>query len=244
MKSPGNRGMLADMKMDKAQPKSPAAEATDVEADRIPEVENDAVTETNGGGAEPEFAPVPEDLADDAGSAADEPAEEAVDEGQAATALEQELAATRDQLLRLQADFENFRKRTQRERGELILRANEDLVGELLPVLDHFELGLRNAQEQGVSDSITEGFGLVLDQLQGALKGFGVEPLDAEGKPFDPHHHEAVSHIPSDDVAAEQVIVQTRRGYRMGDRLLRATQVVVSSGPAQPPPGADGEGEP
>jgi molecular chaperone GrpE len=158
-------------------------------------------------------------------------------------ALAAECEGLRDRLLRLQADFENFRKRTQRERGELILRANEDLVSELLPVLDHFELGFHNAESQGVNDSVVEGFRLVFDQMASVLKRFGLEPMDAEGCPFDPHHHEAVTQMPSEVVPAEQVIAQTRRGYRLGDRLLRATQVVVSSGPPASGPAAEGGGE-
>ena len=148
------------------------------------------------------------------------------------TSIQEENATLQDRLLRLQADFENFRKRTQRERSELYVRANEDLVEQLLPVLDTFELGMANAEKSGADSSILEGFALVHQQTLATLKRFGLEPLNAEGEPFDPHHHEAITHMPSADVAADSVIAQTRRGYRLGDRLLRAAQVVVSSGPA------------
>ncbi len=148
------------------------------------------------------------------------------------TSIQEENATLQDRLLRLQADFENFRKRTQRERSELYVRANEDLVEQLLPVLDTFELGMANAEKSGADSSILEGFALVHQQTLATLERFGLEPLNAEGEPFDPHHHEAITHMPSADVAADSVIAQTRRGYRLGDRLLRAAQVVVSSGPA------------
>jgi len=136
------------------------------------------------------------------------------------------------QLLRLQADFDNFRKRIARERKDWIAAANEDLVTELLPVLDHFELGLADGAKNGVPPAMLEGFQLIYNQLMGVLSKAGVEPIDAVGKLFDPHWHEAMMHQPSDTVPAEHVVAQTRRGYKMGDKLLRAAQVLVSSGPA------------
>jgi molecular chaperone GrpE len=153
------------------------------------------------------------------------------------TALRDENASLQDRLLRLQADFENFRKRTQRERSELYVRANEEIVEQLLPVLDTFELGMANAEQSEADSSMVEGFQLVYQQTLATLKKFGLEPLHAEGEPFDPHHHEAITHLPSPDVPADHVMTQTRRGYRLGDRLLRAAQVVVSSGS---PPAEEG----
>jgi len=137
-----------------------------------------------------------------------------------------------DRLLRLQADFENFKKRTHRERGELVRRAAEDLMTELLPILDHFELGFENASNHEANPAVVEGFRIVYDQMVSGLKKHGLEPIDAMGQPFDPHLHEAITHLPSEDHPADSVIQQTRRGYMLGDRLLRAAQVVVSSGSA------------
>lgn len=155
-----------------------------------------------------------------------------------------EIDTLKDQMLRLQADFDNFRKRTLRERDEWSLRACEDLLTRLLPVLDHFELGLRSAAAHTADKTIVDGFQLVYDQLLKALRDTGLTPVDAEGQPFDPHRHEAITHMPSKDVPADTVITQTRRGYLLGDRLLRAAQVVVSSGPTAPSehPGAGDPG--
>jgi len=147
-----------------------------------------------------------------------------------------EIAALKDRLLRLQADFDNFRKRTQRDRAETIQRANEDLLNALLPVVDHYEMGLNTARKEGASPGMLDGLKLVYDQFLGVLARFGVTPVDAVGQPFDHNLHEAVSHAPSSEYPADTVMAQTRRGYRMGDRLLRAAQVVVSSGPAETPP--------
>lgn len=145
-----------------------------------------------------------------------------------------ELARVKDQMLRLQADFENFRRRVERERTEVYQRANEDLMKELLQVLDHFEIGIKTAEKHSAEKSVLEGFRMVSDQLMAVLSRFGLQPVDAEGQDFDPHHHEAVTHMPSEEHPENAVIAQTRRGYLLGDRLLRAAQVVVSSGPQQP----------
>ena len=151
----------------------------------------------------------------------------------------EELRALKDRLLRLQADFDNHRKRTLRERNDLYRRANEDLMTEMLPVLDHLEMGLRTAREHGVQDSVCQGFQMVNDQLLGVLGRFGLEPVDAEGEPFDPNLHEAISAMPSDEAPADTVLTQTRRGYRLGELLLRPAQVVLSLGPAEAAPSAE-----
>lgn len=146
--------------------------------------------------------------------------------------VQAELDAARDRLLRLQADFENFRKRTVREKEALYTRSNEDLIQELLPVLDHFELAVGACRDHDVEEAIVEGFALVSEQLRAALAKFGLAAIDAEGGTFDPEMHEAVSHLPSEDVPENGIMVQVRRGYRLANHLLRAAQVVVSSGPA------------
>lgn len=133
------------------------------------------------------------------------------------------------QLMRLRADFDNFRKRQVRERAEWIVRANEDLFLELLPVLDHYEMGLKSAKEHQIEDSVTEGFKLVYNQLLDLLAKHNVTPVEAIGEAFNPHVHEALTHIPSNK-PAETVVEQVRRGYMLNDKLLRAAQVVVSSG--------------
>ena len=136
------------------------------------------------------------------------------------------------QLLRLQADFDNFRKRTAREKLDWAAYANEKLVLEILPVLDHFELGLADGAKNGAPESVVEGFRLIFGQLRGVLEKAGVQPIDAHGADFDPNLHEAITHLPSPDVPEGRVAAQTRRGYKLGDKLLRPAQVVVSSGPA------------
>lgn len=146
---------------------------------------------------------------------------------------EEEDESLRDQFVRLQADFANFRNRTQRERVELYQRANKDLLLEILPVLDHYEMGMQTAEEHNADKAVLDGFKLVLDQFQNVLNKFNLKPVEAVGEIFDPHKHEALTHMPSDEFAAEVCSNQVRRGYMFGEKLLRAAQVVVSSGPAE-----------
>ncbi len=138
-----------------------------------------------------------------------------------------------EKLLRLQADFDNFRKRTLREREETYRRANADIMTDILPVLDHLELALKAASETEANAAFADGVKLVFDQMLGVLAKYGLVPIVAEGCPFDPAEHEAVSHLPSADTPENHVVVQTRRGYKLGERVLRAAHVVVSAGPPE-----------
>lgn len=135
-----------------------------------------------------------------------------------------------ERLLRLQADFDNYRKRVIRERSDHIDRATEDLMLELLPVLDHFDIALRHAEEQSTDAPMIEGFRLVAEQLETTLRKFGLQRIESEDVPFDPHQHEAVAHLPDPAKDEGMIVASTRRGYRLGGKLLRAAQVVVSSG--------------
>lgn len=135
-----------------------------------------------------------------------------------------------DRLLRLQADFDNYRKRIDRERKDWAVFANEKLLKDLLPALDTFDLGLDNGEKAGAPAALLEGLRLVRTQFESALAKSDVTPIDAAGQPFDPNLHEAITHMPSPDVPEGTVLAQTRRGWKMGDKLLRAAQVVVSSG--------------
>ena len=139
----------------------------------------------------------------------------------------------KDRLLRLQADFDNYRKRSVRERAEWQAYATEELIKDILPVVDHYELGLATAEKNQTPPAVLDGFKLVYDQLIGVLKKRGVTPLTAApGTPFDPHVHEAISPIPSEEHASDIIIAETRRGYMLGDKMIRPLQVVVSSGSA------------
>ena len=147
--------------------------------------------------------------------------------------LQEDLDRFRDLALRTQADFENYKKRAAREKEEGIKYANSSLLERLIAIVDNFELGLEAARAEGESSPIFSGMSMVLKQLMDFLTDNGLQPIDATGQKFDPNLHEAIAHEPSEEFPEGTVIRQTRRGYRMKDRLLRPSSVVVSSGPAK-----------
>lgn len=147
--------------------------------------------------------------------------------------MQADLDRFRDLALRSQADFDNYKKRAAREKEEAIKYANSSLLERLIAIVDNFELGLTAARGEGEGSPIYSGMNMVLKQLTDFLADNGLQPIDAEGQKFDPNVHEAIAHEPSADVPEGVVVRQTRRGYRLKDRLLRPSSVVVSSGAAR-----------
>ena len=143
-----------------------------------------------------------------------------------------EAAQWKDAAHRAAAELDNFRKRTARDLQETVKYANAGLLDSLLPVLDNFDYGMAAAKAESEGSNLYVGLSMVLRQVQDFLKDNGVEEISAVGMPFDPNLHEAVSQQPADTVAEGTVISQTRRGYKLRDRLLRPASVIVSSGPA------------
>lgn len=133
-------------------------------------------------------------------------------------------------LLRLAAEFENYKKRMEREQALARAYANERLLERLLPVVDNLERALAAADTQA-EDGLVHGVDLTLRELLEVLRREGVEAIDAEGQAFDPTVHEAVLTQPSQDLPEGSVISQIEKGYRYKDRILRPAKVVVSSGP-------------
>ena len=217
------------MNAKKMKKRSTKAEEQDQLIEALPKTEQESEQ-----GVGPQDQPVVEELSSDL----TEPTPKEMDSGDEPSPAEKELS---DRLLRLQADFENFRRRTQRERSELYQRANENLIEELLSVLDHFELGFENAEKHEANPDVVIGFRLVFEQIQGALAKFNLHSVDAVGEHFDPHLHEAITHVSSEEYPADLIVAQTRRGYRLSDKLLRPAQVVVSKGPGPEEKTADEE---
>ncbi len=143
-----------------------------------------------------------------------------------------EAARFKDLALRAQADLDNFRKRAVRDKEDSIRYANASLLEKLLPILDNFHLGLEAAKSAADTASIVQGMAMVEKQLQDFLKAHGVEDVPAEGTAFDPGHHEAVAQEHSAAVPEGHVVRQLRKGYKLKDRLLRASSVTVSKGAA------------
>ena len=147
--------------------------------------------------------------------------------------FEAEAARFKDLAMRAQADLDNYRKRAAREKEDSIRYANTSLLEKLLPVLDNFELGLEAARTAPDTASIIQGMTMVQKQLQDFLKAHGVEAVPAEGQVFDPSHHEAVAQELSPAVPEGHVVRLLRKGYKLKDRLLRASSVTVSKGAAE-----------
>ncbi len=139
-----------------------------------------------------------------------------------------------ERLLRTTADFDNFKKRSTREKQEAIRFANESLLQKLVPVLDNFDMAMSAAQN-GQTESIQSlqtGISMIYQQLKSALNEAGLEEVDAAGKAFDPNLHEAVSQKETSEAPEGQVVQQLRKGYKLRDRLLRPATVVVAKAPA------------
>jgi len=148
--------------------------------------------------------------------------------------LEQQVATLQDKLIRAQAEFDNSRKRLEREKWDAVRYANESLLESLLPVIDNFQLGLQAAEQGGDAKSIALGMEMVKNQLGQFLHDHEVREVDAApGKPFDHNIHEALRQEPHDDVEAGHIVFCQRKGYHLRERLLRPALVVVAEKPGE-----------
>ena len=138
--------------------------------------------------------------------------------------LQEERVNLQDRLLRKQAEFENYRKRIERERSEYVAFASAELMKELLNALDSFDLAIRNS---GADENVVRGLDLVYKQFQDTLGRFGLKAIEAKGQPFDPNFHQAVSTVAS-DAEENTVVEELRRGYTLNGRLLRPAWVGVA----------------
>lgn len=149
------------------------------------------------------------------------------------TVKTEEYQSLNDKYLRLAAEFDNYKRLSQRDQRDQIRFGNEQLLKELLPVVDNMERAIKAARTNGGDSALVQGVELTLKQLSGVLAKFGVQAIDTTGQDFDPSAHQAVSYGPSDIVPANKVLDEFQKGYRLHDRILRAAMVSVSSGSAQ-----------
>lgn len=150
--------------------------------------------------------------------------EEVVDEKERLTAEIQEI---NDKYLRLYAEFENYKKRVNKDKEEIFKYGNESLLYELLPIIDNLEMALKHATNS-VSEGLVQGVEITLKELQRTLEKFGLSPIEANGKPFDPLVHHAMTQVERDDVDEKTVVEEFRRGYMFRDKVLRPSLVAVS----------------
>lgn len=145
-----------------------------------------------------------------------------------------EAAANYEKFLRSAADLENFRRRAVREKEDLRTTAVGRVLEDVFPVLDTLGMAISAAKQPGADlKSLVGGVEMVLTQLKTALSNHGLKEISPVGQPFDPHQHEAISHLPSPEIKEEHVMTVVRNGYSLNGRLLRPASVVVSSGPAK-----------
>jgi molecular chaperone GrpE len=167
---------------------------------------------------------MPDDVLKDELPAEDAPADETPSPIETLT---RERDSLQDRLLRTAAEFDNYRKRMDRERRDLADFVNAEVLGELLPIVDNFERALQ-APATGEAESFKKGVELIHKQLSDLLKKRGVTPIVALGTDFDPNVHQAVIHEESADHREGEVMQELQRGYKIGDRLLRPAMVKVA----------------
>jgi molecular chaperone GrpE len=185
------------------------------------------------------------DFAEKGFAAAAGPAEETVESQSAPDSLPADGGSSADQiqklvaekqdlqntLVRRQADFENYRKRVERERQQERHRGAEQLIEQVLPVLDAFDLAL-SGQTGAASPEYRKGFEIIRAQLWNALAKQGLQPIEAVGKPFDPHLHHAIENVPTAEQPEGTVVGEMQTGYMFHDRVLRPAMVRVATAPA------------
>jgi len=209
------------------------------------EPEGREVEQPNGGTGEASNkggAPEPEKATAEAAKEEVEAAEEGEVEEERDTreaeiaSLKEQVESLRSQLIRLHADFDNYRKRVRREQQEIKETAAASLIKELLPVLDNLELALTAAKAEGKNEALVSGIEMVWRQLLNVLSREGLTPIEAVGRPFDPFHHEAVATEEASEASQYNMITaELRKGYLLRGRLLRPALVKVAIPPAPPP---------
>ncbi len=230
---------MKETKMDtdketKPEAKTPEAEAVENAAPAQPEdthaADQNAAKPAEGTQAEAEGAKSSEDKpaedkqTEDNTATEDRPAEE---EDKPAEAPAQ--PDWKDRYARAMADFDNFRKRTARDREDLVKFAASDVIKAMLPTVDNLSLALEKAKDRA-DDPFVAGVKLVYDGLVKALADQGATPLDSVGEPFDANFHDSLAQLPSPDVEEGVVMNEVKRGWLLHGKLLRPAQVVVSAG--------------
>ncbi|MCP3025627.1 nucleotide exchange factor GrpE [Halobacillus sp. A5] len=153
---------------------------------------------------------------------------EVMEEKSEADQLREEKEEIQNRLLRLQADYDNFRRRTQKEREADRKYKAQSLVEELIPVLDNFERALQVEVDGGSAQNFANGMKMVYDQFHAALDKEGVEEIPAKGELFDPHLHQAVMQVEDENYDSNVIVEQLQKGYRLNDRVIRPAMVKVN----------------
>ena len=138
-----------------------------------------------------------------------------------------------DNLLRLKAEFENYKKRSFKERDEYIQYSNADIFIQLLPIIEHFERGLEGSKNVTKPDELIRGMQMIFKELEGLLKKNGITQIESKGKKFDPHLHEAVGYVETKDVHEDVIVDELQKGYKIHDKVLRHAKVRIAKSPTE-----------
>jgi molecular chaperone GrpE len=157
--------------------------------------------------------------------------------------LEAEKNDARERMLRIAAEFENYKKRARKEQSEGESKARESVLRDMLEVADLLERADALLAEGADPKKVSEGVQLVLRLFGGKLVRYDVKPFEAKGQPFDPRLHDAISQVPTADAPPGSVVSQVQRGYKIGDRLLRPATVMVAVAPPRDAANGSGQGE-
>jgi len=142
---------------------------------------------------------------------------------------EAELAELKERYLRTLAEYENFRKRSEKEKADIYSFAVRDVMTKILPVLDNLERGIAAVPEDAKDDPFAQGMDKILKQFQKTLDDIGVKPIDAAGKPFDPNYHNAVLHVDDENLGTNVVAEELQKGYLYKDTVVRHSMVKVAN---------------
>jgi molecular chaperone GrpE len=169
-----------------------------------------------------------EEIKDEQPEVTDPMEETTVSDDQGVTELEKQRDELKDKYLRLFAEFDNYKRRTMKERLDIMKTAAQDTIVALLPVLDDFERAKRNAENENSTEVFSEGVHLVYQKLFSILHQQGLEAMDTNGQPFDPELHEALTEIPAPSEEIKGVVMDTiEKGYKLKDKIIRHAKVVV-----------------
>lgn len=142
-----------------------------------------------------------------------------------------EIEEQKQQIQRLYADFDNYKKRTSKEKNDLVKTANEELILEFLPVLDNLERAYASAEKSQQVESLLTGVKMILQQLQDVLNKVGVCPVEQTGIPFDPHCHQVLMQVECDGVVEENTVVEVlQKGYYLNNKMIRPAMVKIAQG--------------
>ena len=164
----------------------------------------------------------------DASQEAEQPSEELPTEEQEIASLKNQNAELKDKYIRLYAEFDNYKKRTVKEKLEFMKTAAQDMMAALLPIIDDFDRAKKNAEDDANNEVFSEGIQLVYQKFNHTLQQKGLKAMDTNGESFDPELHEAISEIPvTDDMMKGKIIDTIEKGYFLNDKIIRHAKVVV-----------------